>query len=199
MWHAQFGCAAGMEKLQTAIGFFDEKLDQLEILIGEEREKGRQAHARKASKHLVVGHVRCIKALEAQHTNVINMKSNLMERLIAEESAIIVKTYTDAMGQSLKHKGVNMNQLQKTLDSAVDRMDEANEVQELVAEPMSAQDLDDEIAALFAPPAPSAGEAETAGPQPAAAAAGPTMCFPAVPSHPMSPEEKALGEALRNL
>ena len=38
-----------------------------------------------------------------------------MERLIAEESSVIVKTYTDAMGSSLKHKGVNMNQLQKTL------------------------------------------------------------------------------------
>ena len=29
-----------MEKLQTAIRFFDEKLEQLEMLIGEEREKG---------------------------------------------------------------------------------------------------------------------------------------------------------------
>ena len=63
-----------MEKLQNAIGFFDEKLAQLELLIEEERNKGRAAHKRKASKHLILGHARCIKALETQHTNVINMK-----------------------------------------------------------------------------------------------------------------------------
>ena len=63
-----------MEKLQTAIAFFEQKLEQLELLIEEEKVKGRQAHQRNASKHLLAGHVRCIKALESQHTNVINMK-----------------------------------------------------------------------------------------------------------------------------
>ena len=186
---------SAMEKLQTAIEFFDTKLDQLEILINEERDKGRQAHARSASKHLIVGHVRCMKALEAQHTNVINMKTNLMERLIAEESSLIVKTYTDAMGQSLKHKGVNMNQLQKTLDSAVDRMDEAAEVSDLVAEPLSTEDLNDEIEALF-----GAGD-NVAVPT----AAKKTVTFdaaslpPAPTAAPMSAEERALGDALKNL
>lgn len=186
-----------MEKLQTAIRFFDEKLEQLELLIGEEREKGRHAHARKASKHLVVGHVRCIKALEAQHTNVINMKTNLMERLIAEESSVIVKTYTEAMGSSLKHKGVNMNQLQKTLDSAVDRMDEASEVSDLVSEPLTSQDLDEEISALFGDGTPDAGN-----PPPLISSID-AAAFPKVPTqtptHLPSAEEKALSDALRNL
>ena len=187
--------AIKMEKIQSAIGFLDEKLQQLELLINEEREKGKQAHSRKASKHLVVGHVRCIKALEAQHTNVINMKTNLMERLIAEESSIIVKTYTDAMGSSLKHKGVNMNQLQKTLDSAVDRMDEASEVSDLIAEPFSTgHDIDDEISALFGEESPNVPDLPPPPNLVVDAAA-----FPPAPTHTISAEEKALSQALKNL
>lgn len=181
-----------MEKLSTAIGVLEEKLNQLELLIEEEKDKGRKAHQRKASKHLVAGHVRAIKALEAQHVNVINMKTNLVERLIAEESAAIVKTYTEAMGSCLKKKGVNIDQLQKTLDTVQDRMDDASEVTELVAEPLTQQDLDDEISAMFGSdiqpdvdslPPPT----ETIAP------------LPDVPQGPISAEEKALEAALKGI
>ena len=182
-----------MEKLQAAIGVFEEKLNQLELMIAEERDKGRKAHQRKASKHLVAGHVRAIKALEAQHVNVINMKANLVERLIAEESSAIVKTYTDAMGSCLKKKGVNIDQLQTTLDKVADRMDDATEVSDLVAEPLSSQDLDDEISAMFGseiqPDVDSL-------PPPDDVAIAP---LPAVPQHAVSAEEKALEAALKGI
>lgn len=181
-----------MEKLSTAIGVLEEKLNQLELLIEEEKEKGRKAHQRKASKHLVAGHVRAIKALEAQHVNVINMKTNLVERLIAEESAAIVKTYTEAMGSCLKKKGVNIDQLQKTLDTVQDRMDDASEVTELVAEPLTQQDLDDEISAMFGAEVPP--DADSLPPPTETIAP-----FPSVPQGPISPEEKALDAALKGI
>lgn len=115
-----------------------------------------------------------------------------MERLIAEESSVIVKTYTDAMGSSLKHKGVNMNQLQKTLDSAVDRMEEATEVTDMVAEPLSLQDLDDEIAELFG------SEAASNQPPPPSVSID-SSSFPPAPTHAISAEEAALREALKNM
>ena len=181
-----------MEKLSAAIGILEEKLAQLELLVAEEREKGRQAHARKASKHLVAGHVRAMKALEAQHVNVVNMKTNLVERLIAEESAAIVKTYTDAMGGSLKKKGVNIDQLQKTLDTVADRMDDASEVQELVSEPLTVQDLDDEISALFGNDVPD--DVDSLPPPPSEIAP-----LPEGPKQPISAEEKALEAALKGI
>lgn len=180
-----------MEKLSTAIGVLEEKLGQLEMLIEEEKEKGRKAHQRNASKHLVAGHVRAIKALEAQHVNVISMKTNLVERLIAEESAAIVKTYTEAMGSCLKKKGVNIDQLQKTLDTVADRMDDATEVSELVAEPLTSQDIDDEISAMF-----GAEVQADAGSAPPPTEIAP---LPAVPKHAPSAEEKALDAALQGI
>lgn len=181
-----------MEKLSAAIGVLEEKLNQLELLIEEEKEKGRKAHQRKASKHLVAGHVRAIKALEAQHVNVINMKSNLVERLIAEESAAIVKTYTEAMGSCLKKKGVNIDQLQKTLDTVADRMDDASEVNDLVSEPLSSQDIDDEISAMFG----SEVQPDVDSLPPPTATIAP---LPDVPKTAVSAEEKALEAALKKV
>ena len=186
-----------MEKLSAAIGVLDEKINELEIMIGEEREKGRVAHQRNASKHLVAGHLRAVKAMEAQHVNVINMKTNLVERLIAEESAAIVKTYSEAMGSCLKKKGLNIDALQKTIDTVQDRMEDATEVSELISEPLSSStDIDNEIEAMFGsagnvPPEPDA----DGGAHPPVAAA---MSFPDVPKQqiPVSPEEKALEKAL---
>lgn len=185
-----------MEKLQSAIGVFDEKLAQLALLIAEEKQKGQDALKRKASKAMLMGHARCVRALESQHDNIINMKTNLMQRLIAEESTAIAKTYADAMGSCLKQKGVDMNRLQKTIDGAADRMDDAAELSELVSEPLSNDTFDDEILALFGTADGSsdggtaqATEAPTVDPQ-----------LPAVPKHPpVSAEEKALEAALAGL
>ena len=95
------------------------------------------------------------------------------------------------MGSCLKKKGVNIDQLQKTLDTVADRMDDATEVNELVSEPLSSQDIDDEISAMFGSDVQP--DVDSLPP--------PTEIdpLPTVPQHAPSAEEKALEAALKKI